>query len=136
MKSVLTHVLWSCGLGAATVAVIGLLGRAVGGARAGIIAAVIAAVYPNLWAPDAQLQAETLSMFATALALLLAYRYWQAPSGRRLALVGLVCGLGTMARSELLLLVPFVVVPLVWSTKRAVTGARSGSGSRRRSAPH
>jgi MYXO-CTERM domain-containing protein len=55
-------------------------------------------------------------MFAAALALLLAYRYWQAPSGRRLALVGLVCGLGAMARSELLLLVPLVVVPLVWST--------------------
>jgi 4-amino-4-deoxy-L-arabinose transferase-like glycosyltransferase len=116
MKSVLTHLLWSCCLGAATVAVVGFLGRAVGGARAGIIAAVIAAVYPNLWAPDGQLQAESLSMFAAALALLLAYRYWQAPSGRRLALVGLVCGLGAMARSELLLLVPLVVVPLVWST--------------------
>jgi MYXO-CTERM domain-containing protein len=116
MKSVLTHILWSCVLGSATVGLIGLLGRAVGGARAGLIAAIIAALYPNLWAPDGQLQAETLSMFLAALALLLAYRYWCAPSGRRLALVGLVCGLGAMARSELLLLVPLVVVPLVWST--------------------
>jgi MYXO-CTERM domain-containing protein len=116
MKSVLTHILWSCVLGSATVGVIGLLGRAVAGARVGIIAAVIAALYPNLWAPDGQLQAETLSMFLAALALLLAYRYWHAPNGRRLALVGLVCGLGAMARSELLLLVPLVVVPLVWST--------------------
>jgi 4-amino-4-deoxy-L-arabinose transferase-like glycosyltransferase len=117
MKSVLTHLLWSCVLGSATVGVVGYLGRAVGGARAGIIAAVLAAAYPNLWAPDGQLQAETLSMFAVAVTLLLAYRYRQAPSRRRLALVGLACGLGALARSELILLVPFVVVPLVWSTR-------------------
>ena len=66
MKSVLTHLLWSCVLGAGTVWLVGLLGRAVGGARVGIIAAVIAALYPNLWAPDGMLQAETLSMFAAA----------------------------------------------------------------------
>jgi 4-amino-4-deoxy-L-arabinose transferase-like glycosyltransferase len=117
MKSVLTHLLWSCGLGSATVWVIGLLGRAVGGPRAGIVAAFLAAVYPNLWAPDGMLQAETLSMFFAALALLLAYRYWQSPSWQRLTLVGLACGAGAMARSELILLVPFLVVPLVWTTR-------------------
>lgn len=116
MKSVLVHLLWSCVLGTGTVWIVGLLGRAVGGARVGVVAALVAAVYPNLWAPDGQLQAETLSMFAAAVALLLAYRYWQRPGWRRLALVGLACGLGALARSELLLLVPFVVVPLVWST--------------------
>lgn len=117
MKSVMAHMLWSCVLGTGTVWIVGLLGRAVGGARVGIVAAVIAATYPNIWAPDGQLQAETLSMFAAAVALLLAYRYWQRPSWRRLALVGLACGLGALARSELLLLVPFVVVPLAWSTR-------------------
>ncbi|MCU1466600.1 MAG: hypothetical protein JWM72_2528 [Actinomycetia bacterium] len=117
MKSVLTHLLWSCVLGSATVWVIGLLGRAVGGARVGIVAAAIAALYPNLWAPDGMLQAETLSMFFAALALLLAYRYWQSPSWPRLALVGLACGAGAMARSELILLVPLLVVPLAWTTR-------------------
>lgn len=117
MKSVLTHLLWSCLLGSATVWLIGLLGRAVAGARVGIIAAVIAALYPNLWAPDGMLQAETLSMFAVTLTLLLAYRYWRRPSWSRLALVGLACGAGALARSELILLVPFIVVPLVWSTR-------------------
>jgi hypothetical protein len=116
MHSVLTHLLWSCVLGAGTVWLIGLLGRAVGGARTGIIAAVIAAVYPNLWAPDGQLQAETLSMFATVAILLLAYRYWQKPTWPRLVYVGAACGLGTLARSELILMVPFVVIPLVWAT--------------------
>jgi 4-amino-4-deoxy-L-arabinose transferase-like glycosyltransferase len=117
MKSVLTHMLWSCALGAATVWVTGRLGRAVGGPRVGLIAAVLAATYPNIWAPDGQLQAETLSMFFVVVTLLLAYRYWRVPTWRRLALVGLASGLGTLARSELILLVPFVVVPLVWSTR-------------------
>jgi 4-amino-4-deoxy-L-arabinose transferase-like glycosyltransferase len=117
MKSVLTHLLWSCVLGAGTVWLVGLLGRAVAGARAGIIAAVLAAVYPNIWAPDGQLQAETISMFLTVAIVLLAYRYWQKPSGWRLVLVGIACGLGALARSELILFVPLIVVPLVWSTR-------------------
>jgi 4-amino-4-deoxy-L-arabinose transferase-like glycosyltransferase len=117
MKSVLTHLLWSCVLGTATVGLIGFLGRAVAGARVGVIAAVIAALYPNLWAPDGQLQAETLSMFGTVVILLLAYRYWHQPSARRLVVLGAVCGLGTLARSELIFLVPGLVVPLVWITR-------------------
>ena len=117
MKSVLAHLLWSCLLGTATVWLVGLLGRAVGGARIGIVAAVIAAVYPNMWAPDGMLEAETLSMFAATATLLLAYRYWQRPSWRRLVLVGLGCGAGALARSELILLVPLLVVPLVWATR-------------------
>ena len=74
----------------------------------GIVAAVIAALYPNLWAPDGQLQAETLSMFAaTVLVLLFAYRLLaaaeRAPArARRRSRARL----GALARSELILLVP------------------------------
>jgi len=116
MTSVLTHLLWSCLLGSATVFLVGLLGRDVGGARVGIVAAAIAALYPNVWAPDGQLQAETLSMFATVLVMLLAYRYWRQPSGIRLTLVGAACAFGALSRSELIFLVPLLVVPLVWTT--------------------
>jgi Dolichyl-phosphate-mannose-protein mannosyltransferase len=124
MKSVLTHLLWSCLLGAGTVWLVGLLGRAVGGARTGIVAAVIAALYPNLWAPDGMLQAETLAMFAVTATLLLAYRYRLEPGWRRLALVGIGCGAGALARSELVLLVPFLVVPLVCTTRDRTWGER------------
>ncbi|MDQ1481070.1 MAG: hypothetical protein QOI44_1931 [Actinomycetota bacterium] len=117
MKSVMAHLLWSCVLGSGTVALVGLLGRAVGGARVGIIAAVLAALYPNLWAPDGMLQAETLSMFAATGTLLLAYRYWRQPSWRRLVLVGAGCALGALARSELILLIPLLVVPLAFLTR-------------------
>ena len=117
MKSVLTHLLWSCVLGSATVWLIGLVGRAVNGARVGLIAAVIAAVYPNLWAPDGMLQAETLSMFAAAATILAAYQYWRQPSWRRLVLVGAACAFGALARSELILFVPLLVVPLACFTR-------------------
>ena len=112
LRGVLAHTLWSCVLGAATVVLTGLVGRAVGGARAGLVAAALAAVYPNLWAPDGMLQAETASTFAATLAVWLAYRHWERPGGARLAAVGAACALGALARSELLLLVPLLVVPL------------------------
>jgi 4-amino-4-deoxy-L-arabinose transferase-like glycosyltransferase len=117
MKSVLTQLLWSCLLGTGTVALVGLLGRAIAGARVGIIAAIIAAVYPNIWAPDGMLQAETLAMFTTTLVLLLAYRYWRRPSWSRLVLVGMACGAAAMTRSELLLFVPLLVAPLALLTR-------------------
>ena len=55
MTSSLTHLLWSCVLGTATVVVVGLLGRAVGNERVGIVAAIVAAIYPNMWIPDGSL---------------------------------------------------------------------------------
>jgi 4-amino-4-deoxy-L-arabinose transferase-like glycosyltransferase len=124
MKSVLTHLLWSCVLGAGTVWLVGLLGREVAGPRVGIIAAVVAALYPNIWAPDGQLQAETMSMFLTVAIVLLAYRYWRQPNLRRIAFLGAACGLGALARSELILFVPLVVVPLVWATRGVVRKAK------------
>jgi 4-amino-4-deoxy-L-arabinose transferase-like glycosyltransferase len=116
LRSVLAHMLWSCLLGTGTVVLVGLVGRRVAGDRAGVIAAVLAALYPNMWAPDGALQAETLGMFLTVLAMLLAYRYWERPSLRRLVVLGAVCGAGALTRSELLLLVPLVVVPLALRT--------------------
>jgi 4-amino-4-deoxy-L-arabinose transferase-like glycosyltransferase len=117
MHSALTHLLWSCVVGAGTVVLVGLLGRAVAGPWVGAGAAVIAAIYPNIWAPDGMLQAETLAMFTTTLAVLLAYRYWQRPSWPRLAFVGAACGAAALTRSELFLLVLLLVVPLALLTR-------------------
>ncbi len=110
--SVLTHLVWSAALGTATVVVVGLIGREVGGDRTGLIAAVIAAIYPNLWVPDGSLMAETTAMFATSLAVYFAFRYWRDPCGRWLVWVGVAGGLGALSRSELVLLIPLLVIPL------------------------
>lgn len=112
MQSVLAHLVWSTVLGAVTVAIIGLAGREIAGPRVGIIAAALAAVYPNVWVPDTSLMAETLAISATAFAVWFAYRYWRAPSTGRLVLVAVAGGLGALSRSELILLVPMLVVPL------------------------
>jgi 4-amino-4-deoxy-L-arabinose transferase-like glycosyltransferase len=109
----LSHLLWSCLLGAATVALVGLLGREVAGSRVGLLAAALAAVYPNLWWHDGALMAETMAIFTATLAILLTYRYRASPTTGRAIALGVACGLATLTRAELALLVPLVVVPLV-----------------------
>ena len=80
--------------GAGVVLVIGLLGRAVAGDRAGLVAAGIAAVYPNLWINDGLVMSETLATLAVALAILLTYRFIRAPRWSTAAWVGVACGSG------------------------------------------
>ena len=49
------------GFGTSVVLVIALIGRVVAGDRAALIAAGLAAVYPNLWMNDGLIMAETLT---------------------------------------------------------------------------
>lgn len=111
-------------LGTAAVGLIGLLGRAVAGDRAGLIAAGIAAVYPNLWVNDGLVMSETLSVLSVVLALLLAYRYLRRPTvGVALAL-GAVCGVAALTRAELILLTPLLVVPTLLLTRTIIQPER------------
>jgi 4-amino-4-deoxy-L-arabinose transferase-like glycosyltransferase len=100
-------------LGTVGVALVGLLGRTVTGERTGLVAAGIAAVYPNLWVNDGLVMAETLSVLAVVLALLLAYRFIRHPTvGTGLAL-GAVCGAAALISGELILLAPLLALPTV-----------------------
>jgi 4-amino-4-deoxy-L-arabinose transferase-like glycosyltransferase len=112
LRTVLEHLLWSTLLGTGTIALTGALGRRVAGPRAGLVAAAVAAIYPNFWLHDGALLSETMSIFVTTLVLLFAYRAWDRPSlGRTLAL-GAACGAAMLTRSELALLVPVLLVPI------------------------
>jgi 4-amino-4-deoxy-L-arabinose transferase-like glycosyltransferase len=104
-------------VGAAAVALIGLLGRELAGDRAGLIAAGLAAVYPNLWMNDVLVMAEALTALLVAAVLLATYRYQRAPDVRHAAIAGGLVGLAALARSEQLLLLPIVVVPLVLAVR-------------------
>jgi hypothetical protein len=101
--------------GTVTIAVIGLLGRVLGGARVGIVAAAIAAVYANLWINDGLVMSESVSVLAVSAVLLSAHRV--LVDGHRdvrsLALLGGLCGLATLARSELALFVPILAVMVI-----------------------
>jgi 4-amino-4-deoxy-L-arabinose transferase-like glycosyltransferase len=114
LRTYLEHQVWSCFMGAATVALMGFAGRRIGGNRAGLVAAGLAAVFPNLWMPDGWVMSETMAIFATVVVIIAAYRCWDDPRPRRFALLGAAVGLAALSRSELLLLGPLVALPLFW----------------------
>ena len=113
----------SCLLGAVTVLLVGLLARRVAGDRAGLLAAAIAAVYPMLVVLDGALRSESLYVLLTAGSMLAAYRLLDRPTAGCAALLGALVGLAALTRSEAMLLVPLLVLPLAW---------RAGQEGRRR----
>ncbi len=112
MKSVLWHRLVSCLLGAVTVGLVGYLGRRLGGDRAGLIAALLAAAYPHLWLNDAALLSETAAAFAVVLTMLAVERFREQPSYARAGQLGVALALAVLGRAELLILVPALALPL------------------------
>lgn len=106
--------------GVATIAVLGVLGRRLGDWRTGVAAAWIAAVYPNLWMNDGLVMSESVSVLMVSLTLLVAHDVLTADTRPRPAtagLLGVLAGLSTLARSELGLLVPALVVLLAVRTR-------------------
>jgi 4-amino-4-deoxy-L-arabinose transferase-like glycosyltransferase len=112
--SVTDHRLASGLLGTAAVVVIGLVARQIGSNRAGIIAAVIAAVYPNLWINDGMLLAEPMTALCMPLVLLAAYAFWRQPVVKRAVLLGLALGLAGLTRGEVVFLAPILMIPLLY----------------------
>ena len=113
-RTVLAHRLTTCAIGATTVAIIGLAGRRVAGPRAGLLAAGLAAIYPNLWIIDSQVMSESLYALTIAVFILAAYRYWDAPSTAGVAVLGATVGVAALVRAEALALLAIVVLPLTW----------------------
>ncbi|MCB1249821.1 MAG: acyltransferase family protein [Acidimicrobiales bacterium] len=103
-------------LGAAVVVGLGLLARRLAGDRAGTIAALVAAVNANLFMNDVLVMAETVAAACLVVLLFAAYRFIDVPSVRRAAVLGALVGLAGLARAELLLYGPVLVVPLaLWA---------------------
>jgi 4-amino-4-deoxy-L-arabinose transferase-like glycosyltransferase len=111
-------------LGTLLVALVGLLGRRVGGETVGLVAASIAALSPNIWINDGLVMSETLTALTVTGALWGALWWRDRPSWRRAAVVGAACGLATLARVEFVLLVPLLAVvvacslPRPWAVRR------------------
>ena len=124
---------WSCLIGALAIVVCGLAGREIGSSRVGLIAALLIAVYPNIWMNNELASSETLSPLVVALILWTAYRFWKRPTGWNVAALGASVGLATLCRDELALLAILIVVPLVllvrsaqWHRARGAVGHRRG----------
>lgn len=129
VRSPLGHMLASALLGTATVVLVGLAGRRLGGPRVGLLAATAAAIHPNLWLWDGMLLSETASAFTVALFLHLVVRFLETPSAPRLAAVGASIGLAALARSEMVLLT-IGLVALVPLLPRATAAARARARER------
>jgi 4-amino-4-deoxy-L-arabinose transferase-like glycosyltransferase len=121
-----THMLWSCVLGAGSVVFCGLVGRRVGGPRCGLVAAALAAVYPNMWLHDGALLSETMSIFMVSVTLWSAYRFWDVPNWRRAAWLGLFSGLAALSRPELILMLPLLLLPLAALVKAVPLRRKAG----------
>ena len=107
-----SHLVWSAMLGTGTIVVCALAGREIGGARVGLWAALLAALYPNLWVHDGMLLSETAAILAAAILIWFSYRAIARPSIGRFAALGAACGFGALARAELASLVVLVALPI------------------------
>ena len=115
LRSFHWHILATTGLGVASVFMMGLVGRKIGGPRVGLIAAGIAAVYANFWVYDPLVISEPMGILAGTVVVLLAYRAWDEPTLKRVVALGAACGVASLVRSEFALLLVFLMVPFVIS---------------------
>lgn len=98
--------------GVATVIILGLLAGRLVSRAAGVVTAVVAAVYPGLWGFDAKVMSEPVEQLLVALMLLFAYGFRYRPTYARAVCLGAIVGLEVLTRSELILEVPLLLVPV------------------------
>jgi hypothetical protein len=116
-KSFFAHRIWCCVIGAGAIVVGGLTGREIAGRRAGLIAAFLIAVYPNIWMSDELGLSEALTPLVVSLVLLTAYRFWKRPGWWTAAWLGAAIGAAALARDELGLLALLILVPLALTAR-------------------
>ena len=103
-------------LGAGTAVLVGLATHQVASERASVIAASIAAVYPGFWLYERNFNSETIAFPLIAAVLILAYRYRRRPGWGRALLLGAAVALLCTARTEQVLVIPLLLVPVLVST--------------------
>ncbi|HEX8649116.1 MAG TPA: glycosyltransferase family 39 protein [Thermoleophilaceae bacterium] len=121
-NGLLSHRLVGVPFGVATVGLLGLIGRRLGGETAGLVVAAIAACHPLLIGADGSLMSETLYGMLVAAALLLALRMLERPRLPEAALLGATIGLAALTRGEALALLPLLVAPAAWVARRGTHG--------------
>lgn len=109
--------------GTGTIVTCGALGRRVAGPAIGVLAAAIAALYPVLIATDGSLRSESVYALAIALSLLAALHLRERPSTGRAALLGAAIAAAALVRSEALLLLVLLGLPLAGVRRTVVAGA-------------
>jgi 4-amino-4-deoxy-L-arabinose transferase-like glycosyltransferase len=128
-NGLLSHRLTGIPLGVATVGVLALIGRRLGGETAGLVVAAIAACHPLLIAADGSLMSETLYGLWAATALLCTLRLLDRPSVPRAAALGAAIGLAALTRGEGMLLLLLLAAPAAWIEGREARGRLAIAGA-------
>jgi len=123
-RSVRDHQLVGVIIGLGVVAVAGFVGRRYFNARVGIIAAVLAALYPGFWVLEGNILSEPLGLLVLGFLMLLLASLHDRPTLGAGCVVGAACGVVVLVRSEQFLLLPIVIAP-------TIIGARMLSPRRR-----
>lgn len=109
------HKMLSLLMGVGVVAATWALARHLGGPTIGLLAAGLAAVYPNLWLIDGLMYPEGLMAALVTLCLLVAYRWRDRPTWSTSATLGALIALAALTRGEALLLGPLMAMPWILS---------------------
>jgi 4-amino-4-deoxy-L-arabinose transferase-like glycosyltransferase len=117
--SVMWHRAFGLLCGTASITLMGVLGRRVGGERLGLAAAGVCAAYPLMVVVDGALMSETVYTPLVIIVLLAAFSALQRPRRGIALALGAAIGLAALCRSEALLLLPVLAWPVA---------ARGGSG--------
>jgi 4-amino-4-deoxy-L-arabinose transferase-like glycosyltransferase len=112
------HRLLGAVLGMATIVLLALVAKRLGGTRLALVTASLVAVDPVLWKWDSQVLSEPLYAPLVALVLLAAYRVHDRPTAGRAAALGGAIGLAGLTRPEALIFVPLLALLLVWWSRR------------------
>jgi 4-amino-4-deoxy-L-arabinose transferase-like glycosyltransferase len=113
-------------LGTATIVVVALAGRRLGGARVGLVAAAIAAVYPGFWIYERTVLSETLLLLVVAALVIAIYRFLERPTTLGVVELAALTAVAALTRSEQLLLAIVVIVPVVLSRRSRPWTVRIG----------
>ena len=113
IRSYLSHLLVACIVDAAAVYMVGMAAGETAGRRAGLLAASVAAAYPGFWLSPGTGMSETLLLLVVASVVWAALRYHRAPTWGRACGLASLCALAALDRSEQILLLAFVLLPVV-----------------------
>lgn len=122
----LWHRLASGLVSATAVIPVALLVKRLAGRRAAALAGLGVAFYPPLWMNDGLILSESLYIPLAAAALLTAQRLADKPSLRTVVVLAGVLAAGALTRSEALLIVGVLLVPLVLSRRETPLKVRIG----------
>jgi 4-amino-4-deoxy-L-arabinose transferase-like glycosyltransferase len=114
---------FTAAVGTSAIVLIAIFGRMLRGPLTGVVAAAILAIYANVWVNDGLILSEPYMIVLMVLALIAGLRVVRAPTWGNAALLGALVGLLALTRSELLLLVLVLVVPLLLVGHAADRGA-------------